>query len=163
VKKTCMALFLATLILPLGFDAAAQQSTTTGDMKRDSQRAAWQKPAEAMESTKLIGARVKGADGKDVGEIDSLVVSKDGKVSHVIVGKGGVAGIGETKVVVPWSDVKVGFDRDRDNPVITMDPAALDRAPKYERRAARDDRTPAASPGTSPSSPGTSPSKEKTR
>jgi sporulation protein YlmC with PRC-barrel domain len=149
VKKTCMALFLATLTLPLAYDASAQQPAPSE--RRDAQHQAWQKPHDAMESSRLIGAKVKGTDGKDVGEIDGLIVSKDGKVSHVLVGKGGVAGIGETKVVVPWSDVKMSMERD--NLVITMDSAALDRAPRYEHRASRDgDRTPAASPSTAPKS-----------
>ncbi|MGH7312308.1 MAG: PRC-barrel domain-containing protein [Candidatus Rokuibacteriota bacterium] len=150
-----MALLLTSLMLPLAFDVSAQQPAPgeRRDTQRDARGPAWQKPAEAVESGKLIGARVRGADGKDVGEIDQLIVSKDGKVSHVVVGKGGVAGIGETKVVVPWSEVKMSWDRDRDNPVITMDAAALDRAPRYERRAAREgDRPPAASPATTPKS-----------
>jgi sporulation protein YlmC with PRC-barrel domain len=125
-------------------------------MRRESQRdaasqhPAWQKPQDTMESSKLIGARVKAADGKDIGEIDSLIVAKDGKVTHVVVGKGGVAGIGETKVVVPWADVKLTSDRDRETPVVTMDPSVLDKAPRYERRASRD-ASPAASPSTTPS------------
>src|SRR5262245_32526170 len=145
VKKICMALFVATLTLPLAWDASAEQHN---------KGAAWQKPADAMESNKLIGAKVKGTDGKDVGEIDGLIVSKDGKVSHVIVGKGGVAGVGETKVVLPWSDVKLSSERDQ--LVVTMDKAALDRAPRYERRA-ESDRTPSASPSTTPKSPSTTP------
>lgn len=154
MKNFAMALLLTSLTVPLALDASAQQ--TPGErrdtqMQRDTQRQAWQKPADAVESNKLIGARVKGADGKDVGEIDALIVDTDGKVSHVVVGRGGVAGIGETKVVVPWSDVKMSWDRDRDNPVITMDSTALERAPRYERGAIRDrERTPAASPATTP-------------
>lgn len=155
MKNISVALLLTSLTLPLAFDASAQQPapapSARRDTQRDAQRQAWQKPAEAVESNKLIGARVKGANGKDVGEIDGLIVSKDGKVTHVIVGKGGVAGIGETKVVVPWADVKVSSGRDRETPVITMDPAVLDRAPRYAPRAGADrDRTPAASPGTAP-------------
>jgi sporulation protein YlmC with PRC-barrel domain len=154
VKNFAMALLLTSLTVPLALDASAQQ--TPGEqrdrqMQRDTQRQAWQKPADAVESSKLIGAKVKGADGKDVGEIDALIVDTDGKVSHVVVGRGGVVGIGETKVVVPWSDVKMSWDRDRDNPVITMDSTALERAPRYERGAIRDgERTPAASPATAP-------------
>lgn len=156
MKNFAMALLVTSLTVPLALEASAQQTPgerrdTQREMQRDTQRQAWQKPADAVESNKLIGARVKGADGKDVGEIDTLIVDKDGKVSHVVVGYGGVAGIGETKVVVPWSDVRMSWDRDRDNPVVTMDATTLQRAPRYEPRAVRDrDRTPAASPTTTP-------------
>jgi sporulation protein YlmC with PRC-barrel domain len=153
-----MALLLTSLILPVALNASAQQPTTgerrdtQRDMQRDVQRQAWPMPADAVESSKLVGARVKGTDGKDVGEIDALIIDKDGKVNHVVVGRGGLAGIGETKVVVPWSDVKMSWDRDRDDPVITMSASALDRAPRYEPRAAREgERAPAASPATTPS------------
>ena len=117
-------------------------------------RETWQHPQGVVETEKLIGARIKNAEGKDLGEIDGLLVSeREGKVSHVIVGRGGVAGIGETKVVVPWSDVKLRWEGN--NPVVSIDASVLDRAPRYERRQASGDRdrgTPSASPATSPSS-----------
>ncbi|MGH7389964.1 MAG: PRC-barrel domain-containing protein [Candidatus Rokuibacteriota bacterium] len=140
------------VLLPLAFEASAQMRDTQRDTQRsgsdkDKMRTAWNKPADVMESKKLIGARIKGADGKDVGEIDQLMVNqKDGKISHVVIGKGGVAGIGETKVVVPWSDLQVRWDRD--TPVVSVDAAALEQAPRYEARAADRDRAPSASPST---------------
>jgi sporulation protein YlmC with PRC-barrel domain len=144
VKNFTLATLMAALTLTLALDTAAQQRSAPA------QREAWQMPAGAVESGKLIGARIKNADNKDIGEIDALIVnSADGKITHVVVGKGGIAGIGETKVVVPWSDVTLRAERD--TVVVSMDQAALDRAPRYERRQAGErDRTtqPAASPRT---------------
>ena len=100
-----------------------------------------------VDSRNLIGMRVNTPDGKHVGEIDQLLVNlKDGKVSHVIVGFGGLAGIGERHVVVPWTQVKIQADARKDR-VATIDPAILDSAPRYARDASRD-RTSAASPPT---------------
>jgi sporulation protein YlmC with PRC-barrel domain len=104
------------------------------------------------ESSTLVGARVKGTDGKDLGEIDQLLVDpKDGKVTHAVIGVGGLLGIGEKHVIVPWSEVRMSSTNPTDRaarPVITMDQSMLERAPRYEKRAYQDgDRTsPSASP-----------------
>lgn len=163
MKTLITALVTASLVLPLALDAPAQprdtqrerQTDMQRDTDRDKQRQAWTKPADVVESRRLIGAKVRGADGKDIGEIDQLLVKQDdGKISHVVIGMGGLAGIGETKVVVPWSDVQVRRDREGgDRWIVSVDRAALDKAPRYEARDGRDRSTsPAASPGTSPRS-----------
>jgi sporulation protein YlmC with PRC-barrel domain len=154
VRTFVTAILTASLVLPFAFDASAQQRDTQprdtqrdADRDKDKSRPAWTKPAGVVEAKKLVGARVKGADGKDIGEIDQLLVNEsDGKISHVVIGKGGFAGIGENKLVVPWSDVKIRMDGDK--PMVSMDTAALDRAQRYESRDRDRDRTPSASPGT---------------
>jgi sporulation protein YlmC with PRC-barrel domain len=112
-------------------------------------RAAWTNSEGLHESSDIIGTRIKNSQGKDIGEVDKLMIDpKTGQISHVVVGVGGFAGVGEKKVVVPWSDIKFGTQHDGKKAVITMDPTVLDNAPRYERRAATvdRDRMPAASP-----------------
>lgn len=151
-------------MLPLGLDASAQprptespvrpgdQPRSTPPMERDREpRTGWQAPEGVFEANKIVGTRVRSTDGRDLGEIDHLLVNtSDGEVSHVVIGRGGVAGIGETKIVVPWSQVRVS--RDRDGLVATVDASALAQAPRYEgKNQGRDrERPPAASPGTTP-------------
>lgn len=105
----------------------------------------------------IIGVRIKNLQGKDVGEIDALLLDpKDGKVTHAVVGVGGVLGIGEQRVMVPWSDVKISMDHDR--MVVNLDQATLERAPRYERKLLtgnRDRSAPAATPATAPTDPKT--------
>lgn len=140
MKNFTVGVLVAGLSL-LAADAVAQQRPAP----RENAPAAWTMPASAVESGKLIGARIKNAADKDMGEIDALIVNPtDGKITHVVVGKGGVAGVGETKVVVPWSEVKIRAEKDKI--VVSMDQAALDRAPKYDKRQAADQTVPAASP-----------------
>jgi len=142
VRTFVTAIMTASLVLPLAYGASAQPRDT-----QDKNRPAWTRPADVMESKTLIGARVKGVDGKDLGEIDQLLVNQgDGKISHVVIGTGGFAGIGESKLVMPWSDLQVRWDGDE--PMVTVDTAALDRAQRYEARDR--DRAPAASPSTTP-------------
>ena len=120
------------------------------ETSRDTKAPAW-KNTDALHETKdIIGTRIKNAEGKDLGEIDQLLIdTQSGKVSHVVIGLGGVAGVGEKKVVVPWSDLKFAPATEGKKNAITMDQAKLDSAPRYERTA-HTESSPSASPATSP-------------
>lgn len=56
---------------------------------------------------KLIGADIKSADDKTVGEIKAIQIGPSGEVSNVIVGVGGFLGMGEREVAVAWTDLDV--------------------------------------------------------
>lgn len=154
MKRLAAIAIASVLGLGLAAGAAAQTRPTTPPADRPSTttstRETWKNTQGLEESGKIIGTRVKNAQGKDIGEIDSLLIDpKDGKVTHAVVGVGGFIGIGEKHVIVPWSDVKISAG-DRGKAVITMDQATLERAPRYDKTAAvdRDRTTPAASPRT---------------
>jgi sporulation protein YlmC with PRC-barrel domain len=101
--------------------------------ERKADRTEWTAPDGTVMSTTLIGARVKNREGKDLGEVERLVIDpKTGRVSHVIAGLGGVAGIGETKVVLPWSAVVIGSDPSLPFRVIaSVEQRAVDSAPRW--------------------------------
>ena len=161
MKTTAVVLTTSLFLGALVAGASAQTRPSTapnrpaGEPQRDTsatdakQRQAWTPQATALETSKIIGTRVKTVDGKEAGEIDQLVVNPtDGKITHVILGKGGVLGIGEQKLVLRWSDVKLQHDPDRANRwVAVVDQAKLDSAMRYETR--KDEAAPAASPSTS--------------
>jgi hypothetical protein len=115
----------------------------------DTKAPAWKQGAGLYETNDIIGTRIKNAEGKDIGEIDQLLVDRQGKVRHVVIGVGGLAGVGEKKVVVPWTDLKFAPVAEGKKNAITMDQAKLERAPRYDR-SARSDVAPAASPRTDP-------------
>ena len=141
------ALTAMALALGLAFTA----NGAVADEKPMKDRAAFTLDAAQMDSKHLIGMKVNTPDDKHVGEIDQLIVNtRDGKVSHVIVGLGGLAGVGEKHVVVPWSQVKIRENaRDRKDRVAIIDRATLDGARRYTRSEA--ERAPSASPSTAPS------------
>jgi sporulation protein YlmC with PRC-barrel domain len=138
----------AVAAVALTFALAFPAGAVLAEEKPMKDRAAFTVEGDHMDSKHLIGMKVNTPDDKHVGEIDQLVVNtRDGKVSHVIVGLGGLVGVGEHHVVVPWSQVKIRHEgRDRDKDVAVIDRAILDNAPKYVRTER--DRTPAASPST---------------
>jgi sporulation protein YlmC with PRC-barrel domain len=92
-------------------------STALAEMKTDSNRAAQnagakvqaitaQQPNEWLGST-LIGMTVVDPDNNTIGEVDDLLVEKDGRVHALIVGVGGFLGIGEKDVALPMSAFSV--------------------------------------------------------
>jgi sporulation protein YlmC with PRC-barrel domain len=130
-------------------DRPATDVNKQRDAARDT-RPAWKNDAGLHDSGDIIGTRIKNAENKDIGEIDRLMIDpQSGKISHVVVGLGGFLGVGERKVVVPWSDLKMAPAQNGRKAVISMDQAKLESAPRYER-AASAERSPSASPATSP-------------
>lgn len=162
--SSVLGLGLASDVFAQSRPTAPSDRPSSDQPRMDTPRATFQNTQGLQESSAIIGARVKSAQGKDLGEVDQLLVDmKTGKITHAVIGVGGLVGIGEKHVAVPWSEVNIAADRTatgRDRPVITMDQTALERAPRYEKRAASDhERTsPSASPRGTTDRPAGSPS-----
>jgi len=146
MKKLLVGIVLPALVItPLVASAQTQAPA------RDT-RSTWRNDQGLTELRNVIGMRVKNEQGKDVGEVDNLLIDpQSGKISHVVIGLGGFMGVGEKKVVVPWSELKVAMAADGKKPTATLDQAKLESAPRWGRTVSADrDRTaaPAASPKT---------------
>lgn len=138
MKRTLLAgvvavLFTAPFVGPV-------QTVVAADA-RDTKAPVW-KHGGQHETKDIIGTRIKNAEGKDLGEIDQLLISRDGKVTHAVIGVGGLAGVGEKKVVVPWSALKFAPVAEGKKNAIVISEATLTGAPRYERA----DMAPSASP-----------------
>jgi sporulation protein YlmC with PRC-barrel domain len=109
---------------------------------------------DALRSSFLIGARVRNAEGNDLGEIDELLIDPTtGHISHLVLGIGGLAGVGETKRVVAWNDVRLTVDPVHARRMIAnVDQAVIERAPRWKRPEDRrvQQRGSSASPSTAP-------------
>lgn len=141
---------LAAVVVGLGVTLSANGAAAADKPRVTNDRAAFTVDRAHMDGKHLVGMSVKTPDGNRIGEIDHLIVNmKDGKVSHVIVGVGGLAGVGEKHVVVPWSRVKIRHEgNDRKDHVAVIDRATIETARRYTR--ADRDRVPAASPASGP-------------
>ena len=51
----------------------------------------------------FFGAKVQGASGEVIGDINDLVFTHAGQISTVVIGVGGFLGMGEKDVAVPYS------------------------------------------------------------
>jgi sporulation protein YlmC with PRC-barrel domain len=98
-------------------------------------------PRETWQVGKLLKARVRDRDGKDVAQIEDMRLAPDGRISSVVVRVDAADG---KMVTVPFSELKRSVDRNGDYVVQTSfnlkPPAAKDaekpRAPEEKQERA---------------------------
>lgn len=57
-----------------------------------------------ISSEDIQGTEVYGADGKNIGEIDHLIIDKvSGRVAYAVMSFGGFVGLGHSHYPIPWS------------------------------------------------------------
>src|SRR5262249_40059674 len=82
-------------------------------------------------ATKIRAARLKNAQNEDLGKLEDLLLDRTYRVAFVIVGRGGVLGLGENYVPVPWS--KLSLSSNQENAAVTAvldaTKAQLEKAP----------------------------------
>jgi sporulation protein YlmC with PRC-barrel domain len=57
-------------------------------------------------ATKLTGVSVYNNNNEKIGDVNELIVDRDGKAQAVVIGVGGFLGMGEHLAAVPWDKVK---------------------------------------------------------
>lgn len=83
-----------------------------------------------MNLAALIGTDVKDPAGQTIGEIDNVVLDRDGRVESVIVTVGGFMGLGGRDVELRWADLK---SIDAGNEVkVDMTAMQLRQRPEYQ-------------------------------
>jgi hypothetical protein len=68
-------------------------------------------------ASNFIGETVRGTNDENIGEINDILVDKDGSVVAAVIGVGGFLGIGEKDVAVPFKALQISNERDQ---VITI-------------------------------------------
>jgi hypothetical protein len=63
-----------------------------------------------MRASKLVGHNVKNAANETIGEINELILDKDGRVVAVVVGVGGFLGIGQREVALDYKSLNIKYD-----------------------------------------------------
>jgi sporulation protein YlmC with PRC-barrel domain len=64
-------------------------------------------------ASKLDGVDVYNQNNERIGEVDDVLVDKDGRVEAVVIGVGGFLGIGERNVAVPFSALQWQMEEPR--------------------------------------------------
>jgi len=65
-------------------------------------------PQQMLRASKVIDQAVYNERGEEIGEVDDLIMSRNGKIKKVILWVDGFLGIGEKLVGVPFRSLKVG-------------------------------------------------------
>jgi sporulation protein YlmC with PRC-barrel domain len=63
-----------------------------------------------MLASDLIGLNIKNNANESIGEINELILDKDGKVVAVVVGVGGFLGMGEREVALDFKSLQIKYD-----------------------------------------------------
>lgn len=104
--------------------------------------------ADQMLASNLIGMSVRGAANESIGEINDVVLARDGRVVGAVIGVGGFLGIGEKDVAVPFQMIEMVRGPDTsDHVVVRKTKDELKAAPEFKElenpRANNAARTPA--------------------
>jgi hypothetical protein len=102
-----------------------------------------------VKGNRLMGADVTNAGHEKLGDVDEVLVTTDGRVSAIIVSTGGVLGVGDRKVVLPWERLRFS-SRGSDLVVVTDATRETLRAmPEYSdpNRASTQQQAPVLAPG----------------
>jgi len=83
--------------------------------------------------SKLIGSSVRNSANESIGNVNDVLLTKDGQIESVVVGVGGFLGLGEKNVALQFSELK--FDTsDANSPKVTASATsdALAAAPEWK-------------------------------
>lgn len=132
-----------------GSDSGASNGAATGTSAGSASTAATP-DASAGDSfqAKLKGKSVYNENDEKVGDVKDVVMSADGKVTHVILGVGGFVGVGEHPVAIPFEEIKESGDK------LTLQGYTKDQLkemPAFEYP--KEERAPAPAPASSPAAP----------
>ena len=98
----------------------AQTSTTTptppaqaSTAQAGSGQLLTQMSPDMMRGSKLMGVDVYGSDNQKIGDIDEVLVDKQGKIQAVVVGVGGFLGVGQKDIALRYDQVQWMSNQDR--------------------------------------------------
>ncbi|HVV01735.1 MAG TPA: PRC-barrel domain-containing protein, partial [Verrucomicrobiae bacterium] len=92
--------------------AQEQQGSTPGPQTSTEQAGSQQAPREVKYS-KLKDANIVSKSGENLGKLDDVLFNpRTGKIQFAILGSGGLFGLGEKRVPVPWQAINVTSEKE---------------------------------------------------
>ena len=122
MKRLASALVLTLLLaIPVGVASAANPSEQTMNSL----------PSGVLPISDYYNQSVYDTKDNKIGDINDLLVEKDGKISAAIIGVGGFLGAGEKNVAIPFTALKLTEKNGKRYLVMDTTKEALNKAPGY--------------------------------
>jgi sporulation protein YlmC with PRC-barrel domain len=67
----------------------------------------------AVSADKMIGRTIVNTNNEKVGDVESVLIDKDGRVRYVVIGVGGFLGVGERDVAIRWDALSFADNTDK--------------------------------------------------
>lgn len=120
-------------MITLSLCAACALGLSTSTIRANEQNQAAppaQRPAD-LQFSKLRDAKITSSDGEQLGQLDNLIVNpRTGQIKFAVVGRGGILGIGEKLIPVPWKLARLQSESEFS---LNVDKAKLEGAPKVNK------------------------------
>jgi sporulation protein YlmC with PRC-barrel domain len=116
MKKNGFGLYVAVICILLAGQVLAETATTPLE--------GWQR------SSQISGMTVTNAQGEKLGKIDDLLFDQAGALKYAILSHGGILGIGDKLIAIPWKALKLG--KEKKTLVINVDKVTLEKAPNFD-------------------------------
>ncbi len=138
-RKLALCAALVALALPLSAaDGSSQRiSSQQGGQNSQYNERSTQSGTSSNRQQRLsrdcgiIGADAKSKDNQDLGNVEDVLVNpRTGKVDFIVLGQGGVLGIGEDRIPVPWQAATFHSDG---TVTVNQEKAKLKSAPSLKK------------------------------
>jgi len=154
LKSGIAATLLMVCALPLGALAHGALAQSGTDAKPSAAEArmpepSYLEPLNADESAGVLGRKVVGPNGEDLGLITDVIVDRDGRPRAAVIDFGGFLGVGSRKVAVDWNLLQFEQDRRDRKAVLALGRREIQGAPEFRADAAS--ATMVGPPGVGPS------------
>ncbi len=81
-------------------------------------------------SSEIVGMSVTNPQNERLGKINELIIGWDGTVKYAILSHGGVLGIGDKLIPIPWKSLKPG--REEKTLIVNITKETLAKAPNFD-------------------------------
>ncbi|NUS67693.1 MAG: PRC-barrel domain containing protein [Ensifer adhaerens] len=111
--------------------------TKPTDMAQSDATYLTEQASDQIAASTYIGQSVYNAGDESIGEINDLIMKKDGGVEAAVIGVGGFLGLGEKDVAVPFDRITIAEQPNTDKLKLTTTETAdtLKAAPEFKTKA----------------------------
>ena len=116
---------------------APQAGGQVSDQRPDaSARPGYLEPLHGDQAVGVLGRKVLGQDGEELGLITDVIVDRDGRPLAAVIDFGGFLGVGTRKVAVDWNLLQFDPGQPARKVTLSLDRRQIQGAPEYRTDAA---------------------------